>query len=499
MKIDVGQNYSIQDLAPIVYDKETMELSDGIRHNVRKGRLFLEEKIARDNRPYYGINTGFGELCHVRVGHDELETLQLNLIRSHACGVGPAVQDDVVRWMLVLKILSLSKGLSGVREEVLDGLLHLLNDDLIPEVPETGSLGASGDLAPLAHLCLPLIGEGVVHHSGERLEVTDHRSRLKLEPITLKEKEGLALLNGTQYMAAMTAHLLHQGSRVVDVMLHIAACSSEAFQAHTEFLDPRIHEARGQLGQIEAAKRLRERRPLDPQRDAELPHVQDPYSFRCMPQVFGATLDSMHHVNQVLEREINGVTDNPNVFPDSDAILIGGNFHGQPLAFGLDQLKVAFSELANISERRTFLLLSGKRDLPIFLTENAGLESGLMIAQYTAAALVNRCKNLCLPASMDSIVSSNGQEDHVSMGANAGVETLQILEFVEDVLAIEMLCASQALHLREKTLSSKSKAVQGLSSSCQAFLNRFTQEVVPNVNERILSTEIELSRRTLFA
>lgn len=498
MKIELGRRYSIQELAPIVYQNEVMELTPEVRALVREGRSFLEDKIQRENRPFYGINTGFGELCHVQVGHDELETLQLNLIRSHACGVGPAVKGSVVRWMLVLKVLSLSKGLSGVRAVVLDSLLHLLNNDLLPEVPETGSLGASGDLAPLAHLCLPLIGEGVIHHNGDRIDVGRNQDTLGIAPLTLMEKEGLALLNGTQYMAAMTADLLHQGNRVIDKMIHIASCSSEAFETHTEFLDPRIHEARGQLGQIEAAHRLRACRPLNPEQDATLSHVQDPYSFRCMPQVFGATLDSMRHVGDVLEREINGVTDNPNVFPASDAILIGGNFHGQPLAFGLDQLKVAYSEMANISERRTFLLLSGKRNLPIFLSENAGLESGLMIAQYTAAALVNRCKNLCLPASMDSIVSSNGQEDHVSMGANAGVETMQILEFVEEVLAIEMMCASQALHIKESSANPQDVNLAGLSQSTKKFLQEYRREIPSCTTERILSDEMRKSRQVLF-
>lgn len=420
-----------------------------IEHN----RAYLETKIASGGT-YYGINTGFGSLCNVRIKEDELALLQENLVCSHATGMGDELPVEVVRLMLLLKVHGLGRGYSGIRSEVVQRLTDFYNIGISPVVYELGSLGASGDLAPLAHMCLPLIGKGEVYYKGERMPATVALAKCGLQPLKLAAKEGLALLNGTQFMSAGLAWSLIAAKRLAAWADVIGAMSADAFMAKDEPFRHPLHRIRPHKGQLTAAARLHAL--LQGSGIQQLPkeQVQDPYSFRCMPQVHGATLDVLDTVTSVLETEINSVTDNPIVFHDEDAIVSGGNFHGQPLALHADFLAIALAELANISERRTYLLVSGQRGLPPFLSAEAGLNSGFMIAQYTAAAIVSANKQYCTPSSVDSIVSSNGQEDHVSMGANAVNKLRKVVGNVQRVLAIELLTAAQALEFRRPEQSS---------------------------------------------
>jgi histidine ammonia-lyase len=420
---------------------------------VTDNRAYLENKL-QSGATYYGINTGFGSLCNVRIKDDELSQLQENLVTSHACGMGAEVPANIVKWMLLLKAHGLSIGYSGVRIEVVQRLIDFYNLDILPVVYELGSLGASGDLAPLAHLSLPIIGLGTVYYKGEKMPAADALRREGLQPLQLAAKEGLALLNGTQFMSSYLAYSLAKSKQLLQWADVIGALSADAFLVKREpFLSP-IHRVRPHPGQAVTAKNVLDYLAGSPLQELKKEQVQDPYSFRCMPQVHGATKDVAETVSKVLETEINSVTDNPIVFHDEDAIMSGGNFHGQVLALHADFLAIAMAEIANISERRTYLLVSGQRGLPPFLAPNPGLNSGFMIAQYTAAAIVSRNKQHCTPASVDSIVSSNGQEDHVSMGANAAVKLLQVVENVQRVLAIELLTAAQALDFRRPHVSS---------------------------------------------
>jgi histidine ammonia-lyase len=432
---------------------EKLDLSSAALGRVGHNRAYLDD-IIKKGGTYYGINTGFGSLCNVRINDNELAQLQENLVCSHACGMGDEVPRDIVRLMLLLKIHGLSHGYSGVRQEIVQRLADFYNNDIIPVVYELGSLGASGDLAPLAHMCLPLFGKGEVYYKGSRMQSMDALNAAGLQPIALAAKEGLALLNGTQFMNAYLCWSLIASRRLADWADVIGALSAEAFMAKDEPFQPPIHRVRPHPGQIATAARILQLFTGSDIRHLHMAQVQDPYSFRCIPQVHGATRDVMETVLQVAEREINSVTDNPIVFHDEDAIMSGGNFHGQPLALHADFLAIAISELANISERRTYLLVSGQRGLPPFLTPRAGLNSGFMIAQYTAASIVSQNKQYCTPASVDSIVSSNGQEDHVSMGANAVTKLRKVVQNVQRVLAIELLTAAQALELRRPHKSS---------------------------------------------
>ena len=426
---------------------DTLEISEAAVQRIQTNRAYLDN-ILIEGKTFYGINTGFGSLCNVRIQDNGLSQLQENLVCSHACGMGDEVPQEIVRWMLLLKIHALSKGYSGVRKEIVDRLIAFYNKGITPVVYELGSLGASGDLAPLAHLSLPLLGKGEVYYQGKKMSSSEALSIANLEPMSLAAKEGLALLNGTQFMSSYAVESLIATKRLLEWADVAGALSADAFLAKDEPFRHSIHRVRPHKGQIETAQnmlRLLEGSELQNELKQQ---VQDPYSFRCIPQVHGASKDAIEHIIRVVETEINSVTDNPIVFHDDDAILSGGNFHGQPLALHLDFLAIALAELANISERRTYLLVSGQRNLPPFLAPDAGVNSGFMIAQYTAAAIVSQNKQLCTPASVDSIVSSNGQEDHVSMGANAATKLYRVVKNVQRDLAIELLTAAQAMEFR---------------------------------------------------
>jgi histidine ammonia-lyase len=429
------------------WSSDHIVISEAASERVRINRSYLDEKIQKGGT-HYGINTGFGSLCNVRIEDNELAQLQENLVCSHACGMGNEVSEEIVRLMLLLKVHGLSQGYSGIRPQIVQRLADFYNYGITPIVYEQGSLGASGDLAPLAHLCLPLFGKGKVRYKGIIKNSDEVLREVGLEPMPLAAKEGLALLNGTQFMSSYASWSLIAARRLMAWADVIGALSTDAFMAKDEpFMHP-IHRVRPHKGQIDTAKKL-----LDLLQGSEIQtlhkqQVQDPYSFRCMPQVHGASKDVIETVTKVVETEINSVTDNPIVFHDEDMIMSGGNFHGQPLALHMDFLAIAMAELANISERRTYLLISGQRDLSPFLSPEPGVNSGFMIAQYTAAAIVSQNKHLCTPASVDSIVSSNGQEDHVSMGANAATKLRTVIQNVQRVLGIELLTAAQALDMR---------------------------------------------------
>lgn len=420
---------------------------------ITTNRNYLDD-ILKQGNTYYGINTGFGSLCNVRIADDELSQLQENLVCSHACGMGDEVPEDIVRWMLLLKAHGLGRGYSGVRKEIVQRLVDFYNLGISPVVYELGSLGASGDLAPLAHLSLPIFGKGKVRYKGVVREAAEVLKETGLEPIPLAAKEGLALLNGTQFMSSHAVWCLIKSRQLSAWADVIGALSAEGFMAKDEPFKHPIHRVRPHKGQIATAQRILSLLQGSAIQAMPKQQVQDPYSFRCMPQVHGASKDVIDMVSGIVETEINSVTDNPIVFHDEDAIMSGGNFHGQPLALNLDFLAIAVAELANISERRTYLLISGQRNLPPFLAPEAGVNSGFMIAQYTAAAIVSQSKQLCTPASVDSIVSSNGQEDHVSMGANAATKLRRVVMNVQRVLAIELLTAAQAIDFRRPATSS---------------------------------------------
>ncbi|MFM1876684.1 MAG: histidine ammonia-lyase [Bacteroidota bacterium] len=422
--------------------------------SIEKSANYLHEKVNSSKAIIYGVNTGFGSLSNIRIEDHELEELQSNLILSHACGTGKRVPDNIVRAMLCLKVWNMLYGNSGVQKETVLRLVDHFNQDVLPVVYTQGSLGASGDLAPLAHLCLPLIGHGNVILDGKEVPAKEALLYLGWKPLQLKMKEGLALLNGTQFMSAYGAYCVFHAERLAFFADLIGAIALDAYGGLTAPFDALVHQVRPHPGQIESARRLRELLEESPLAQKVKEHIQDPYSFRCMPQVHGASIDAIAHVKQVVERELNSVSDNPLIFPDEDKIISAGNFHGQPLAISYDYLSIALAELANISERRTFQLIMGKNGLPVYLVKKPGLHSGFMIPQYTSAGIVSQNKQLCSPASVDSIVSSNGQEDHVSMGANAATKLYEVVENVYQVLAIELFTAAQALDFRRPEKSS---------------------------------------------
>lgn len=453
--INHTKRLTLSELNTFVNDPEArVELSDVSKKAISDCRNYLDEKLKRNNGPIYGINTGFGSLCNVIIPDKDIEQLQENLVKSHACGMGEEVPEAIVKLMLFLKIQSLSYGKSGVQLQTVEHLCALINHKIYPVVYQQGSLGASGDLSPLAHLCLPLLGLGKVNYKGSRLDTASAFKQINMSAIKLQSKEGLALLNGTQFMSAYGIYCLLQSQRLNKTADTITALSIDAFDARIDPFKDHLHTIRAHAGQLQTAQAIR--RQLDGSEIVAQTkvQVQDPYSFRCVPQVHGATKDTVNYVSSVFETEINSVTDNPTIFMEEDEILSGGNFHGQPLALALDFLCIAMAELANISERRTYLLISGQRNLPAFLTPSPGLNSGLMIPQYTAASIVSQNKQLCTPASVDSIVSSNGQEDHVSMGANAATKCYTVINNVEKVLAIELLNAAQAIEFRRPLKSS---------------------------------------------
>ena len=445
---------TIKKVNEIITKGMKITLSDEAKNAIEKCRKFLDSKMGDIGRPVYGITTGFGSLCNISIPEKELSTLQHNLVMSHACGTGDQVRPEIVKLMILLKVQSLSYGYSGVQLATVERLIDMFNNDIIPVVYQQGSLGASGDLAPLAHMCLPIIGMGEVHYKGEVRQAAELWKELGWEPIRLQSKEGLALLNGTQFMSAHAVWSLIKAEKLSDWADKIGAMSLEAYDGRIEPFYPQVHEVRAHKGQIDTAANIRELLEGSEIIKQKKVHVQDPYSFRCMPQVHGASKDAIAYVKGVIETEINSATDNPTVFPDEDLIISAGNFHGQPIALPMDMLSLAMSELANISERRIYKLISGQRGLPHFLVAKPGLNSGFMIPQYTAASIVSQSKMLCMPASADSIPSSQGQEDHVSMGSNAATKLVRIVENTERVLAIELFNAAQALEFRRPLKSS---------------------------------------------
>ncbi len=432
----------------IINEGYRLELGEEAKKSILSCREYLDHKIAESEAPIYGVTTGFGSLCNISIGNDQLAELQKNLVMSHACGVGTPVPREVVRIMLLLKVQSLSYGHSGCQLVTVQRLIDFFNYDICPIVYEQGSVGASGDLVPLAHLCLPLLGLGEVEYQGQRMTGAEILAKMGWEPIQLASKEGLALLNGTQNMSAFAVWSLIQAKRITQWADVIAALSLEAYDGRPEPFNLAVHLVRPHKGQIATAVRINELL-----RGSELitrpkTHVQDPYSFRCIPQVHGAVKDTLSYVKSVVDIEINAATDNPTICPEEDLIISAGNFHGEPIALPMDFLCIAMNELGSISERRTYKLVSGTRGLPSFLVATPGVNSGFMITQYTSAAIVSQSKTLCMPSSADSIPTSQGQEDHVSMGANAGTKLLRVMENTERVLAIELFNAAQALDFR---------------------------------------------------
>lgn len=445
---------SIDQIEAIISQKATLALSSESAEKINACRRYLDEKIPKAEKPIYGVNTGFGSLCNIRISESELSQLQYNLLVSHACGTGDELPSEIVQLMLLLKIQSLSYGHSGCSIQTVERLIDMYNTGICPIVYQQGSLGASGDLAPLAHLCLPMIGLGQAYYQGIKYSGREINALMGWENINLQSKEGLALLNGTQFMSACAVHIILEGRKCSYYADKIASMSFEAFDGRIDAFHPAIHAVRPHIGQVHTAKNMRDFLAGSEISAQEKAHVQDPYSFRCIPQVHGASKDVLRQVEETITIEINSVTDNPNIFPEEDLVLSGGNFHGQPLALALDYLCLALAEWGSISERRTYLLISGQRNLPAYLIKEAGINSGLMIPQYTAASIVSQNKQLCSPASIDSIVSSNGQEDHVSMGANAATKCLRVLENLQTILAIELLNASQGLEFRRPLKSS---------------------------------------------
>ncbi len=429
----------------ILKGKLPITLSEVAREKIKTNHHYLQERMMRGDEAIYGVNTGFGSLYNKRIGKEDLAQLQTNLVISHACGAGREIDSSIVKAMMLLKVQNIAIGHSAVHPATCELLISLYNRDIIPVVYERGSLGASGDLAPLAHMSLPLLGLGEVYLDGVRMPAIDALNKVGLAPVELGAKEGLALLNGTQFMAAHAAIALKRSIQLCNAIDQIAAISADAFNCSNAAYNHLLHQVRPHPGQLTVAERMLALRTGSAIMEQEKEHVQDPYSFRCIPQVHGASRDVIEFFRATVEREIGAVTDNPTVFHEEDEILSGGNFHGQPLALGLDMLAIAVAELGSISERRVYKLISGQRGLPAFLVAEPGLNSGFMIPQYAAASMVSANKQLCTPASVDTIDSSNGQEDHVSMGANAAVKCLEIVSNVERIIAIELMNAAQAI------------------------------------------------------
>ena len=489
LEID-GFSLTSADALKVVHENVPVALSEKGRQNVAQAREVISKALAA-GKPVYGINTGFGRLAEVRIPADHLNELQHNLVLSHACAVGEALVAEAVRAVLLLKANTLAKGFSGVRAEVIELLLELLNRNVLPEIPMQGSVGASGDLAPLAHMALVLIGKGKAWVDGKWVDGGEALQRAGLAPLSLQAKEGLALLNGTHFMTGLGL-LNWQGAHRLAVSADlIGAMSTEAVLGTPVAFDERIHAARGYKGQLQSAKRLR-----NMMRGSEIrashsncSRVQDPYSIRCMPQVHGAIADNLAHVESVIATEINAATDNPLVFWQENEILSGGNFHGHPISTAMDLLGIVMAQLANISERRTALMMdSNLSDLPAFLVRESGLNSGFMIAQVTAASLVSENKMLSHPASVDSIPTSANKEDFVSMGAGAAVKGRRIVENAARVLGIELLCACQGIELR---------APLKPGPAGKAILNLVRREIPHLQQDRILAGDIEAAAKMI--
>lgn len=445
---------TVEDIKRIMKEGYKLRLSDESVARINRCREYLDNKMKTQKEPIYGVTTGFGSLCNISVGADELSQLQKNLVMSHSCGTGDEVDQEIVKIIVFLKIQSLQYGVSGVQLVTVQRLVDMFNVGVFPAVYQQGSLGASGDLAPLAHMSLPLLGLGEVYYEGKKQPAADVNAKFGWKPITLKSKEGLALLNGTQFMAAHAVWSLIKADELSRAADTIGGVSLDAFDGRIEPFTYEVHAVRPHNGQLATAERIRNLMQGSEIIRQHKAHVQDPYSFRCMPQVHGASKDAIAYVRLVVETEINSATDNPTVIPEKDMVISAGNFHGQPLAIVMDFLSIALAELGSISGQRVTQLISGKRGLPNFLVAKPGLNSGFMIPQYTAASIVSQSKGLCMPASVDSIESSQGQEDHVSMGANAATKLVRVALNTERVLAIELFNAAQALEFRRPMKSS---------------------------------------------
>ncbi|MGL5683880.1 MAG: histidine ammonia-lyase [Marinifilaceae bacterium] len=473
----------------IIANNLKLELSDESKKLILDCKAYLDNKIKNTDKPLYGITTGFGSLCKISISQEDLSTLQANLIKSHACSIGRPIEKDIARLMMLLKVHALSLGRSGVQLQTVERIIDMFNNNVTPVVNELGSLGASGDLAPLANLFLPLISEGEVWYNNERLPAHEVNAKFGWEPIVLGAKEGLALLNGTQFMSSHAVYSLLKAFKLSKYADIIGALSLDAYNGRIDPFLPQIQSARPHPGQIETALNIRTLLENSPMQKRDGKKVQDPYSFRCMPQVHGAVKDTIAYVSSVVQREINSVTDNPTIFAEDDLIISGGNFHGEPLALALDFLSIAVAELGSISERRTYRLISGDRPhIPEFLVADPGLNSGYMIPQYAAASIVSKNKQLCTPCSVDSIPSSNEQEDHVSMGGNAATKSVEVMNNVERVLAIELMNAAQAIDLQrpEKT-----------SPYLEEFLADFRTAVPFDKEDRVMYTDMEEAVRFL--
>ena len=479
------EDLTFEKLDTILSENYTLELSKESIALINKCKEYLDKKIEESTKPLYGITTGFGSLCKISISTEDLSQLQANLVMSHACSIGNPINKDIVRLMLLLKAHALSLGKSGIQVKTVQRIIDMFNNNVLPVVRELGSLGASGDLAPLANLFLPLLGKGDVWYKGEIHPTEEINKILGWEPVILGAKEGLALLNGTQFMSSHAVFALLKTFKIAKYADIIGTLSLEAYDGRKEAFYPQIQEARPHPGQIETAKNILALLKGSEFQAKTKTHVQDPYSFRCMPQVHGACKDSIMYVASVVKREINSVTDNPTIFVDDDLIISGGNFHGEPLALVLDFLSIAVAELGSISERRTYRLISGDRgNIPEFLVANPGLNSGFMIPQYAAASIVSQNKQLCTPCSVDSIPSSNEQEDHVSMGGNAATKTVKVVDNTERVLAIELMNAAQAIDLQRPTKT---------SPYLENFLKEYRTVVKFNDKDRVMYKDIDAS------
>ncbi|MDR0971295.1 MAG: histidine ammonia-lyase [Bacteroidales bacterium] len=478
---------TLEEVERILKGNYQLSLSLQSKQRIIRCREYLDKKMISQKEPIYGVTTGFGSLCNISISKEELSLLQENLVKSHACGTGERVPNEIVRIMLLNKIQSISYGNSGVQLKTVERLIEFFNKGIYPLVYQQGSLGASGDLAPLAHLCLPLLGLGEVEYEGRRISGEELNRKFSWKNITLQSKEGLALLNGTQFMSAFAVFCILKSKRLSLLADIIMSVSLEAFDGRIEPFFDNVHQVRPHKGQIRTAENIRKLLKGSQIIEQTKTHVQDPYSFRCVPQVHGASKDAIDHVCSIITTEINSATDNPTIFPEEDLVISAGNFHGQPLAINLDYLAIAVAELGSISERRTYQLIGGKRGLPSFLVANPGLNSGFMIPQYTAASIVSQSKQLCTPASVDTIDSSQGQEDHVSFGSNAATKLYRVVNNTERVLAIELLNAAQAFDFRKKISKKHS------SDLIEEFVKDYRREVNFVENDEILYKLIDKS------
>lgn len=483
-----SERISVADIENILENDLAIALSPQAEQLITRCRSYLDEKVQQATAPIYGVTTGFGSLCNVSVSSEQLCTLQENLVKSHACGCGERIAPEVVRTMLLLKVKSLAYGNSGTQLGTVRLLVEMFNRHIVPVVYSQGSLGASGDLAPLANMCLPLLGLGRVMYGGEERDAADVLAECGLQPVQLRSKEGLALLNGTQFMSAHAVTAIIRTRRLVALADKIGALSLDAFDGRIEPFGDEVNVVRPHVGQLATARAVRHWLKDSPMITRPKKHVQDPYSFRCMPQVHGAVKDALNYVTAVIETEINSPTDNPTVFPELDMIVSAGNFHGEPIALPMDYLALAVAELASISERRIFRLISGQRGLPPFLVANPGLNSGFMIPQYTAASIVNQSKGLCWPTSCDSIPSSQGQEDHVSMGGNSATKLLRVVDNTHRVLAIELMNAAQAMDMRRPGRT---------SPSLENWLADYRREVPYVADDTVMTPLIDASVKFL--